>query len=100
MKFKVVFMITFLILSIGLVGCSEEERISEDKALEIAKGMNMNNSKNVEWKIEFKENAEIEPRKTSEAWVVEAVYPFGNKKVYYIDAITGAPSKVAEIEAP
>jgi hypothetical protein len=90
---------TFDKLTEGEVSKSEkQEYISEVEALEIAK--EMNNNKNAEWTVNFDKNAEEGSEKTTKAWVVEALYPFGNKTVYYIDAITGEPSAVAEIEAP
>ena len=76
----------------------QEEYISKAEALEIAK--EIKNNENAEWKTEFHENAEVEPEKTTEAWVVEALYPAGNKTIYYIDAVTGEPSRVGELEAP
>lgn len=74
--------------------------IDEAVALQIAKKMDPNSE--AEWKVRFKKSLVLHyngNRQIYDGWVVEAVYPAGNKLVVYIDARNGKIMVVSEIEA-
>jgi hypothetical protein len=75
--------------------------IDESAALQTAKRMDPDSD--VEWRVTFKKSLVLhynKNRQIYDGWVVEAVYPVGNKMVVYIDARTGKIMVVSEIEAP
>jgi hypothetical protein len=78
-----------------------DRTISQDDALSIARN-HTNVKANVTW------NAILDPHRTIDtkagheefpAWVVEEVFPMGNKTVFLIHAVTGEIKGVMEVEA-
>lgn len=73
--------------------------LDEDEAIEFAQKASMYNINEGELEVEFKEKwQEPDKEETRPVWVVGVTYPAGNKTIFYIDAISGDPLSVAEIE--
>jgi uncharacterized membrane protein YkoI len=75
--------------------------IDEETALQTAKKLDPDSE--AEWKATFKRSLVLhynKNRQIYDGWIVEAVYPAGNKMVVYMDARTGKIMVVSEIEAP
>lgn len=75
--------------------------IDEKTALQIAKETNPDSE--ADWTVTFKKGLVLHyntNRLIYDGWVVEAVYPAGNKMIVYIDARTGKIMVLGEIEAP
>lgn len=73
--------------------------VTEAQAIESAKGIDATAS----WQAKFVPDLERDVKGRSEkhpTWVVEAVYPSGNRVVAFIDARTGEVSHVAQVEPP
>lgn len=81
---------------------ADKKYLSSDDALLIAKDLERN-AVDVKWETEFQENYLIDPdnkeMKPQPIWIVKALFPPGNKTIFYIDAISGEPVVVSEIEA-
>ncbi|GAA0336594.1 hypothetical protein GCM10008967_28700 [Bacillus carboniphilus] len=88
-----------------LTGCTakveNDEYVSKDVVLEQAKEIETSPHV-VEWKAEIVKDKEIRTRNnTTErrtVWVVEAIYPAGNRTVIIFDAKTGEGLALKELE--
>ncbi|MFD0693778.1 DUF4309 domain-containing protein [Paenibacillus sp. GCM10027628] len=75
--------------------------LSQNQAFEIAK--QFENNPAAEWNARFAPNMEFNINNLKEiysVWIVEAVYPAGNKMAVYLDAVTGWQIMMSEQEGP
>lgn len=81
---------------------NSHQLLEKNEALKIAEEMNHNGD--AKYEAEFKENYKVDPdnkeMQPQPVWIVSALYPAGNRTIFYIDAYRGSPLSVAEIEAP
>ncbi|WP_156289517.1 hypothetical protein [Oceanobacillus salinisoli] len=74
--------------------------MNETEAIEFAQKASLNDIYEGDIVANFKKDwKESESEEIQEVWVIEVTYPVGNKTIFYIDAISGDPLSVAEIEA-
>ncbi len=75
--------------------------LTKEKILEKAK--KLDSTSNAKWYVNIVENKQVIINNKNEIltiWVVEALYPAGNKMIVEFDAITGQELVLTEIEAP
>ncbi len=77
--------------------------LKEEQALEVAKSHLGSNSQTAKWSARLDEDVAIDNGNNTEdiytVWIVEALYPAGNKESVYLDAVTGWLLVLAEEEA-
>ncbi|MBP1996381.1 PepSY domain-containing protein [Paenibacillus eucommiae] len=108
MFLRSVCLLALILMLVSVSGCKESKptqsgvsALSKEDALQIAKQHVQD--REAEWSARFAESEELEINNVKQqyaVWIVEAVFPGGNKETYRIDADSGKLLILTETEAP